>query len=352
MRVYKVVELATSDAPPLRQSVDEIIERGERARRRRRTALATASAAAAVLAVVGLAAVARLGTPTEPEPPLTPAAGPLPDFPQPSSPFEFTISGYQVGRFRVGAPTGASAAYQRAPIYADGATTKVNDTTAPVSVAELVVYRPGAFAADRLTNTRPATVAGRDALQYTNEHGLVLAWQYTTGGWATVNGGGPNRYEVSIEELEDIAAGLRPGEPTPARVPFTLSYVPAGYRAVEVSSGAYPGPQLGLDPAFMARGGALFSNPLPEPRGLTGPWNYGFGPVGGFTISLIPNSQSNYPLKPGEAKNPRCPSEALCHAWNADGSLQIEIVGDGRLPDAELLKILNGLTLVPSALTQ
>ncbi|MET7397444.1 hypothetical protein ABZS66_28550 [Dactylosporangium sp. NPDC005572] len=346
MRVYKVVELATSDAPPLRRSVDEIIEQGERARRRRRTVLAAASAAAAVLAVVGLAAVARLSAPRQPEQ-LTPAAGPLPDFPQPSGPFEFTIAGYQVGRFKVSAPTGASAAYQRAPVYADGATTKVDDTTAPESVAELVVYRPGAFAADRLTDTRPATVAGRDALQLTAEGHLVLAWQYTTGAWATLE-----TPQVSIAELQDIAAGLRPGEPTPARVPFTLSYVPAGYRAVEVTSGAYPGPQLGLDPAFMARGGALFANPLPEPRDLTEPWNYGFGPTGGFTISLIPNSQSNYPLNPGEPRTPRCPSEALCHAWNADGSLQVEIVGDGRLPDAELLRILNGLTLAPSVLAQ
>ncbi|GGM31446.1 hypothetical protein ACFFX1_45920 [Dactylosporangium sucinum] len=352
MRVYKVVELATSDAPPLRRTVDEIVERGEQARRRRRAGLAVTSAAAAVLAVVGLAAVARLGTAREPEP-LTPAAGPLPDFPQPSGPFEFTIAGYQVGRFKVGAPAGASAAYQRAPVYADGVTSRVDDTTVPMSVAELVVYRPGAFAADALTGTAPATVAGRDALRFTNEHGLGLAWEYTAGAWATlIGGGGQNRSGISIADLQDIAAGLRSGGPTPARVPFTLSYVPAGYRAVEASSGAYPGTLLGPDPAAMARGGALFMSPLPQPAGLTAPWNFGIGPVGGFTISLIPNSQSNYPLKPGEPNAPRCPSEAICHAWNADGSLQIEIVGDGKLPDAELIKVLNGLTLTSSVLTQ
>src|SRR3954447_17389057 len=119
MRVYEVVDLATSDAPPLRNDVDAIVAAGRRRRRNRR--LSVGAAAVAVLAVTAVAIPIglsrRAGSPA-PAPMIPAAPAPAPakvTFPVPDGPFTFTVKPYDVGAYHVATLTAVSAAYQRGP---------------------------------------------------------------------------------------------------------------------------------------------------------------------------------------------------------------------------------------------
>src|SRR5690348_16538927 len=98
MRVYEVVDLATSDAPPLRTDAEAIVAAGRRRRRNRR--LSMGAAAVAVLAVTAIAVpfgLSRLPAPrlAGPAVPAASKAAPVPQtFPVPSGPFTFTIKPY------------------------------------------------------------------------------------------------------------------------------------------------------------------------------------------------------------------------------------------------------------------
>jgi hypothetical protein len=341
MRVYEVVDLATSDAPPLRTDAEAIVAAGRRRRRNRR--LSMGAAAVAVLAVTAIAVpfgLSRLPAPrlAGPAVPAASKAVPVPQtFPVPSGPFTFTIKPYDAGAYHVATLTAVSAAYQRGPVY------KGSDQ----SVAELTVYRAGAFAPDRLASRQKVTVAGHQGWTSTSSIGNeVLAWEYTTGAWATLESSG-----VPREDQVAIAAGLVPGPQVPARLPFTVGRVPAGYVPIEATDASYPGPQLGDTPAITHYGGMLFNNPAPPATGLTEPWNYGIGRTGGFYIAIVPNSEANYQLRPGQPvpSSPSCASEALCHWWSRDGKTQIELVGDGKIPDSQLIQILRTVQLADLA---
>jgi len=336
--VYEVVDLATSDAPPLRTDVEAIVAAGRRRRRNRRLAIGTGvPVAVAVLAATAIAVPIRLSREAAPMPVAPAEAAPALTFPAPSGPFTFTIKPYKAGAYRVATLTAVGAAYQRGPVYKDGRQ----------AVAELVVYRPGAFAPDQLRSPKKVTVAGHPGWTATSSlRHPVLAWEYASGAWATLESVGvPQKDQIAI------AAGLVPGPQVPARLPFTVGRVPAGYVPIEATDGSYPGPQLGDTPAITHYGGVLFNNPAPAATGLTEPWNYGIGRTGGFYIAIVPASESNYQLKPGEPRpsSPSCASEALCHWWSRDGQTQIELVGDGKIPDGELIRILRSVQLADLA---
>ncbi len=340
MRVYEVVDLATSDAPPLRTDVETIVAAGRRRRRNRLVSIGTGIAVAvAVLAVTAI--VVPIGRSFSTAPKLTaPAAAPArPTFPVPSGPWTFTIKAYDAGAYHVAPLTGVGAAYQRGPVY-KGSPTQ--------SVGELVVYRAGVFAPDRLKLKKKVTVGGHAGWTATSSSSgnALLAWEYTSGAWATLESAGvPQKDQIAI------AAGLVPGPQVPARLPFTIGGVPAGYVPIEVTDGSYPGPQLGYTPAITHYGGVLFNKPAPPATGLTEPWNYGIGRTGGFYLAIVPNSEANYQLKPGQPRpaSPTCASEALCHWWSEDGKTQIELVGDGKIPDSQLIQILRGVQLADLA---
>lgn len=337
MRVYEVVNLATSDAPPLRTDVEAIVAAGRRRRRNRR--LSVGAAAVAVLAVTAVAIPIGLSRRTVSPAPMTPAASaPAPvTFPVPDGPFTFTIKPYDVGAYHVATLTAVSVAYQRGPVYKGGRQ----------AVAELAVYRAGVFAPDQLKSRKKVTVAGHPGWTASSSTGnQLLAWEYTSGAWATLESS-----DVPLNDQIRIAAGLVPGPQIPARLPFEVGRVPAGYVPIEATDGSYPGPQLGYTPAITHYGGLLFNKPAPAATGLTEPWNYGIGRTGGFYIAIVPNSEANYQLKPGQPgpSSPSCASEALCHWWSSDGKTQIELVGDGRIPDSELIQILRSVRLADLA---
>jgi hypothetical protein len=349
MRVYDIVDVATSEAPPMRHSADDIVRAALRRRRRRRGAVASSGAAAMAAITVGVAiAVPSLGQPAAspkivggpPKAVQAAAPGPLQ---VPADPFTFTFTGYDVGRFHVKAPLVASTAYQIAPVYQNGSN---------ALSAYLVVYRPGAFNPDGLRDTRQLTVAGRPALlqELTDiRFHKLLAWQYLDGAWATIETYSSNPDDPSPADLEKIALALPPAGPAPVKLPFRMSYVPAGFKPVVLGSHA----MAGMDGIAAAEGGdfggAIFAKPAPRPSGLTKPWPQSAGPSlpGSFELFVVPNANSNQQLRGGQRPpaSPTC-SATLCNTWTPDGKVNIQIAAEnGALSKTEMIKVLNGITL-------
>lgn len=348
-----LVELATSEPPPPRYGVDEIVESGQRVQRRRRLSWMASGAAAVV--VLGVAAVPTLamnrGDQLQPGAPVA-AAEPVPGT---AAPFTFTFGGYRVGKLRVEQPIDVSTAYQLASVYADGLTSndKAADPGAPQAkgsqakdlYAYLTVYRAGAYDPSKLTGARQVTVGGRTGLEVSDEwHGWaarrILAWEYNTGAWAVLQASSGDAAFPSATDLRDLAAGLRAAPAAAAKVPVTLRYLPAGYRLDEVSMHAMPG----LNGIAAARdgdyAGLLFSNPAQPTTGLTQPFggDEGTDPPGSFQIFVVPSANSNQRPSPGVT----C-GAGFCNRW-VDGT-NIQVSSGGRLPDGEMRKILEGATL-------
>lgn len=345
-----LVELATSEPPPLRYGAEEILASGRLVQRRRRLGWAASGAAGvAVLAVVAAAvAVPMLRGKAGPEP-VELAQQPVPAV---AEPFTFTFGGYRVGKLRVANPIDVSTAYQLASVYADGLTT--NDKAVdpdqeppggPKLYAYLTVYRPGAYDPAKLTGAQQVTVGGQPGLEVSGEWNgwaarRILAWQYGTDAWAVIQASSDDAAFPSAKDLRDLAAGLRRGTPSAAKVPVTLSYVPAGYQLNEVSMHA----MTGLNGIAAARdgdyAGLLFSNPALPTTGLSEPFggSDGVDPPGSFQIFVVPSANSNQPASPGLS----C-GDGFCNRWV--NGVNIQVSSGGRLTDTEMKKILEGITL-------
>jgi hypothetical protein len=374
VQVHEVVDVATSDGPPLRHTVDEIVGSGRRAQRRRRAGWATAGAAGlAVIAVAAFAAVPALtagpGTTTA-APVAAPAApakkGPA-AFAVPDDPFTFTFSAFTAGRFHVQNPIVASTAYQIASVYADGMVT--NDKAVdpkdiptpgrkgkgakpgpPTLYAYLVLYRPGAYNPDGLKGASTLTVAGHQARQVADSNPSaghkVLAWEYTKGAWAVFESFGEPSTPTATE-MQALVSGLTPSSPAPAELPFKMGYVPAGYKAAELGTHA----MSGLNGIASARdgdfGGAIFTKPGMPTTGLTEPYGGvdGNDLPGSFQVFVVPSGNSNQQL--GKAKPPAEPKcgHGFCNLWSSDGKVQVQVAGGGRLTDGEMSKIAKAIKL-------
>lgn len=367
MRMQDVVELAISEPPPQPYAVDEIVESGQRlVRRRRRLGRAASGATAvAVLGVVAAVAIPSLSGGAALTTASTPSgnAGAVSTdlaqtVPAVAQPFTFTFSGYRVGKLRVGQPIDVSTAYELAPVYADGLTTndKAVDPNqppperSPTLYAYLVVYGPGAYDPTKLANAQQVIVAGRPGLEVSNP-GLggmavtrTIAWQYDANAWAVINASSSEADDPSAEDLRQLAAGLRAGSPTAAKVPIRMGYVPSGYRLNEVAMHA----MTGLNGIAAARngdhGGLLFSNPALPTTGLTEPFGGvdGADPPGSLLVFVVPATNSNQQASPGVT----C-GQGFCNRWTEDGSVKLQVVSRGRggLPNSEMTKILDGITL-------
>lgn len=350
-----LVELATAEPPPLRHGAEEILASGRRAQRRRRLSWAASGAAGvAVLAVVAAAvAVPALSGKNG-------KAGPAPDVEvaqQPVSstagPFTFTFGGYRVGKLRVEKPIDVSTSYQLASVYADGLITNdkaVDGEPSPAKhesnlYAYLTVYRPGAYDPAKLTGAQQVTVAGRPGLEVSGEwHGWAvrrtLAWQYGTDAWAVIEASTDDAAFPSAKELRDLAAGLPGSTPSVAKVPVTLSYVPAGYQLSEVATHAI----TGLNGIASARdgnyAGLLFSKPGLPTTGLSEPYGGvdGADPPGSFQVFVVPAANSNQQASPGLS----C-GAGFCNRWV--NGVNIQVSSGGRLTDTEMKKVLEGATL-------
>jgi hypothetical protein len=269
----------------------------------------------------------------------------------------------------VAAPVVASTAYQIAPVYLDGRTTndkavtqaeetaRIGDrpkkggpgaTPEPTIYAYLVLYRPGAFNPAGLAGATKLTVDGKEAYQVGGPgHGgmtrRTLAWSYDSDAWAVLSTHSNSEEDPSDAELQKIVAGLKPAKATPAKLPFTLDYVPAGYKPVEIGSHA----MSGLNGIAAARngdyGGAIFANPAPATTGLVEPYGGvdGRSLPGSFQIFVVPSKNSNQTTGNTTIK---C-GNGFCTHRSRDGRTSIQVASDGRLSDAEMTRILQGLKL-------
>ena len=356
MRMHEVVDMATDDGPPLGVSVDDILASGRRVQRRRRTALAAGLAMAAVAAVaVTTTALVTAGPRTRTGKAAAtaavtsrPAVTRTPAGPLLADPLEFTFSGYSVGPVHVQNPIVAANAYQIAAVTVDGTTDsrhqgKVSDRhdVKPRLDASLTLYRPGAYAVQRLTGATSATVAGHPALKVEHHESFgpwlrTLAWEYAPNAWAVLDSNADEADRPTMRQLEATAAGLTGSAARPVKVPFRLSYVPAGYEVFAVgdhmtgSLDAVGGPGTG-------QYSGLFFAPSGFPTtGLRGPYDNMM--PGAFEIEISATT-ADAPATPG------CDS-GLCTRPANDGTVTVGVAKNpDSLSDAEAMKVLNGIRL-------
>lgn len=370
MQVHEIVDLVTSDEPPLRYDTDSIVNAGRRRQRRRRAGWAGAGVFATVALVMG--ATAGVSALTDNHPATAPqvaAASPAPtlaavaQFPAPADPFTFTFAGYDAGKFHVQNPIDASGAYQIASVYETGRVTNDHSVTppknppvqaTPMLYGYLTLYRPGAFNPNGIVGGHRTTVDGHEAVaasgpgETADITHVTLAWKYTNNVWAVVDTFSNSYTDPSAQDLTQLVNGLQPSTPVPAAVPFRTSYLPAGYKLIETGTQAMPG----LNGIAFARGGdyggAIFAKPALPTTGLTQPYGGvdGADLPGSFEIFVVPNGNSNQRLKNGQTPpaEPVC-EHGFCNLWNADGSVQIQVSSGGRLSNSEMSKIAKGVHL-------
>ena len=352
-----MVDRATSESPPFHHSVDEIVTLGKRVERRRKVGwISSAGAAVAVFAVV-----AAVVTPSllrhQPTGATGAAAQPASvPFTVPAAPFTYTFGAYRVGKLHVLQPTDVSTAYQIAPVYDD--TVPANDKSVPVQTtppkfakpllyAYLTLYQPGAYDPTKLQDPQHVTIAGHPGLQtiatVTGENVINLAWQYLPNAWAVITTDSNQPDDPSAKQVQQLAAGLQPAAtPVAAKVPFTMSYVPAGYKLDEVAMRA----MAGLNGIATAEdgdyAGALFSKPPLPTTGLSEPFGGidGNDPAGSFQIFVTRAVDSNQHPSPGIS----C-ENGFCNRWADNNAVNIQVSSGGRLSNADMTKILNGITL-------
>ncbi|MBY8871668.1 hypothetical protein K7640_07420 [Micromonospora sp. PLK6-60] len=391
MQLPDLVDAVTADEPPMTRTADDIIAAGRRADRRRRAGFASAGAAGlVVVAVAGAFALPTLST--EPNTPVTPAPAGATTAGTAPPPFTFTFRGYDAGTLHVQDPIATSTAYQIASVYSDNHTSNDKPVTAEEAEAQsdsverkrngkaaggkpslwayLTVYRPGAFDPAGIKDGRNVTVAGRRGVQATLPVGLdpqrpmdagnkLFAWEYADNAWAAVTSFSSDRATPSFEDLGGLVEGLKPSPPRPARVPFTVGYVPDGYLPLQTGTHAMPG----LSGIATARagdyGGATYTRPGLPTSGLTAPYDAVEGTIrDGFHIFVTPSTSANQSPEAGttkchqvdkrRAREVGVPIGDFCNIWSADGKmlLQVSATGfDNTLPQAELLKIAKGITV-------
>jgi len=360
MQVHEMVDLVTSDEPPMRYDTDGIVNAGRRAQKRRRAGWAGVGVFAAVAVVVG-AAIAAPTLTNHPAKTVTPAATPRPLVS--ADPFTFTFAGFRAGKFQVQNPIDASSAYQIAAVYEIGRVTQDYPVAPsnnppvqakPMLYAYLTLYRPGAFDPNKVVGGHRTVVDGHVAVEATGPGETLdithstLAWEYAGNVWAAVDTFSNSSTDPSIQNLEVLVAGLQGATPTPETVPFSMSYVPAGYKLVEASTHSMPG----LNGIAQARGGdyggAIFAKPALPTTGLTQPYGGvdGANPAGSFEVFVVPSKNSNEVLPPGQTP-PAAPvcEHGFCNLWTADGKVQIEVSSGGRLSNSEMSKIAKGIQL-------
>lgn len=376
MQLREVVDVVTADEPPLAHTADDIIAAGRRAERRRRAGFASAGAAGLVaVAVAGAFALPAAGGKQHATTDLG-AAGTSPKASAApwvtAAPFTFTFQGYSAGRFHVQNPIVASTAYQIASVYEDGRTTNDKPDTSPASgqgevkkagggnptvYAYLTLYRPGAFDPAGIKNGTSLTVAGHKAVEATLTVALdpnnatapgnkELAWEYGDNAWAVVTSISSDAADPSFADLTALVTGLTPGTPTPAKVPFTVGYVPTGYQLVQTGTHAQPG-LAGIAAAREGDyGGATFARPAPATTGLSAPFDSGVSVVpGSFTITVTPSQNSSQKAQAGKTK---CYPNGFCNVWSADGKVQVQVGDEGtgaKLTETELTRIAHSVTV-------
>ncbi len=266
--------------------------------------------------------------------------------PAPTTPFSFTFTGYEAGRFTVGSPLTVSTAYEVARIKGDAEI-----------FMYLTVFRPGAFAWQKLSDAEPRTVRGRPALRrmFPTEAKRIrhiFAWEYADNAWATVTATSDAADDLSDADFTALAEGLSVGTPRSARLPVTLRYIPAGYRPFEVGMHAWAGlngvATEGRSPHQY--GGVLFARPAPAPTGLVDEWEPGGG---GLETDRAITDNFAVTVDRQETGRKRTDGRVVCKngfctTWLGGGKVSVQVSSYGRLSDSEMRKVLAGVRLTGS----
>ncbi|GIF25558.1 hypothetical protein BJ973_003835 [Actinoplanes tereljensis] len=233
--VRDVLDSARPTPPPARISTDDIIARARRMRRQRRAA---AAGAAAVVAIAAVGAGVSL-RPTE----TVPAASFTPE----KDAFSTVFGEYRVGADRIGPVTQVTSGYQELPVYRDGDTWEDDQGRKyPLTDGAVTFYQPGIFDPGTLGSEEsgvtfgPAfavTVGGKEGvgrMMTTVPDGSVrvaLAWRYAPDAWAAYVPRPADR-SSSVDEAIRIAEAIKPGRSHQIRVPYRMTFVPAGWQTV------------------------------------------------------------------------------------------------------------------------
>ncbi|WP_432837423.1 hypothetical protein [Dactylosporangium sp. CA-092794] len=342
--MHELLDVATSDQPPPRDTVDHVVAAGRRRTRRalaqRTGVLGGVVAVAVAAALVWQSAVPRAGAGDR-----APIAA---DRPGGGPAFVTTFAGYAVGDFRVGAPAQVTPGYQTATVFHDNMVVGEGD---PITrqVGSLSVYRPGAFRPEVFQHGTALTVNGRPAFQaeisYTVNQldrrtgtgtptpvphvDVAIAWQYADDAWAVIRGGTAPGFDVPAATLLRLAERFAPGTSAAVKVPYTAGYLPAGWAL------ASAGPHLPIDNedgstiswVAFTRSGVSFTG-LTEPVDLLG--------VPSLSIVVGRRGTEN------PVSTPCPPGEHFCQYPITGTDYYVEVVS-GALPADELANIAEHL---------
>ena len=349
---------AKSDAPPPRYSVQDALTAGRKRQKQRRALWAGTGSVAVVLAVAGAVAVPQL-LPESNSSPTTAAAGPAAaktpakaPFAYPSEGFSGTFAPYKVGDLSVEGTVLVTPGYQVAAIKAPGKGQAYEGKNgeryyAPNIVGHVVTYAKGVFdpakakkgtkagagyfhAGEKKQPPKPGFPAPYADSTYT--------WQYADNAWGQVTVGG--RLKYSAAKLESIAAGLAGGKEEPVKVGFKLSHVPSGFElgAAGTTSDYLEATFDGTSYLRLIKGDYPY-------RKLTGtigePFVVGNTQLPILSLQVYRAKEQKYNA-PGNAAY--CPQEGLCYRYTADKKFFLELNGGGFIDNAEMLKMLNGVT--------
>ncbi|WP_433113757.1 hypothetical protein [Micromonospora sp. CA-246542] len=258
--IRRLLELAKSDPPPTRMTVDNVVTAG-RQRARRRFVIRSTGVAGGVAAVVSAALIV---TSSAPQPDSAATVGGPAAVAEASSTasarspeFTATVSGYKFGDFEVTAPQQVTLGYQRSVIRRSNI--DVGDgQRITVDAGALTVYQPGVFQPDRYRAGTTVRIGGRDGYEttlaatihvggpdiesHTNPKAMTvhlpaLAWQYTDGAWATLESSDNEDRGVPAEILRQLAERFTTSGPAPVTLPFRLTYLPNGWQLAAAGRG-------------------------------------------------------------------------------------------------------------------
>jgi len=361
--MHELLQIAREDAPPARYGVDDIVAAG---RRRRRWALAQRIGGIGTVAVAvvtaGVLVVANLalsgGTTAQPAVPKAPVDGKAPPAPYVIvPPFSFTFDGYRLDGYRVLPPDQINEGYQRAAIVRD--TKDANGKRRADYVATLTVFARGVFAPTKFTSGTKLTVQGREAYQtrltvkrshqfnadgeFVNGKDIpydALAWQYAPDAWAVIEEEAYQNTPVDLLPATEVALAerftLRTAAPVAARLPFRAGYLPAGYELLAVDGQSMTAEHRGMVTFVYGRPDGWLNT-------LTGPVNVQHRRnIPTVVVSIL---WVDTPPPDAKKRTSRCnPGQHWCMSKLPGGVFYVVAEDPSEtLPDAELLKVLDGL---------
>ncbi|GIF19927.1 hypothetical protein BJ973_006969 [Actinoplanes tereljensis] len=331
-------EIAQAGPPP-RYGVDDAVRAGKSRLRRRRSGVVIAAVVAVAVAIGVPQLTSRASGPA---PATSPSPSPSPSAEAVRGPdLTYVLHGFTTGKLRVEDPYRWTVAGETAMIEKKGGQSDAQE-------GEVTLYRPGIDPRSTLDGakiTATSAIHGRPAYRVDADGAPMLLWEYAEGALAlaTVRADGPGRWALTPAELRQVAEGLQPGASQPVMLAFGTSYVPPGYRIVEVA-GRFSSGQLSsaqLVPASEAV--KRIGKPDPDPRTTKG--------SRGLMLWLSPAVASDHgapragvtcPERVGLKGIPVEKQPRHCYTFLPGGKYVLEVFGPDSADESQLRQLLEG----------